>query len=245
MKILLSVAYDGTNYFGWQRQIDKNTIDQEIEKALLKIYSQNIRVLGASRTDSGVHSLDQKCIFSIDKTSIPVENLKFVLNKFLPLDIRITNSEEAEEDFNLFLAVKSKTYSYTIDICKFENPKNRLYAYHSAYELNIEKMIEASKYFLGKHDFIGFSSTGSPREDTVRTINYLDIKKQGDLIYIIINGDGFLYNMVRIISGTLLEVGRGKINPEEIEDIIKSKNRKKAGKTAPAMGLTLEKIYLE
>lgn len=245
MKVLLSIAYDGTNYFGWQKQKDRKTVALEIENALEKIFNIKIKVLGASRTDSGVHALDQKCVFEIENSNIPIENLKHVLNRFLPMDIRIINSMLVLQSFDLLANVISKTYSYCIETCTFENPKTRLYAFYYPHSLDTMKMADAAKFFVGTHDFIGFSSIGSPRENTVRIINNLEVKKNGSLIYISINGNGFLYNMVRIISGTLMDVGCGKINPTDMESIILSKERKMAGKTAKAKGLTLEKIFLE
>lgn len=245
MKVMLSVAYDGTNYFGWQKQKDKTTISGEIENALEKIYGEKITVFGASRTDSGVHSLDQKCIFIVHKSSIPITKLKLVLNHYLPNDIVVTNSKEVLEDFDLLGTVKNKTYSYSIDTGEFENPINSRYAYYCTYDLDIKKMEEACLYFIGTYDFIGFSSTGSVRQNTIRTINDCHIERDKDLVKIVINGNGFLYNMVRIISGTLIDVGIGKVEPTDIMDIIESKDRKRAGKTAIAKGLILEKIFLE
>ncbi len=243
MKILLTVSYDGTNYHGWQRQNDKVTVAGELEKYLEKIYKEKIKIIGASRTDAGVHALDQKASFTVKSSNIPVDKLKLVLNRLLPLDIRIIKSEEVSSEFHPILHSQSKTYRYTIFNGDYDNPLHRLYSVYVKNKLDFDAMVKASHEFEGTHDFVGFCATGSSQKNTVRTIYSTKMYRQGDFIYFEITGNGFLYNMVRTIVGTLIDVGSGKTLPEDISNIIKSKNRKLSSKTVQAKGLTLLKVY--
>ncbi len=241
MKILLTVAYDGSNYFGWQVQNNFVTVQQKIEQALSNLLKKDISVRGASRTDTGVHAMAQGVVFETD-TTIPISKLPYAINSFLPDDIVVTKAREVGKDFHPQYSVLNKTYEYKILNAEFKNPKLIKYTDFYRGKLDIEKMQNACKYFIGEYDFKAFCASGSQAKTTVRKIYFLDVQKNDDIITIKINGNGFLYNMVRIIAGTLLYVGSGKIKPEEISEIIKSKDRAKAGKTLAPNGLTLMEV---
>lgn len=242
--IRLIIEYDGTNYFGWQKQKKGITIQDTIEKAIKKVTGEDVELIGSSRTDSGVHARGMVANFKTD-SKIPEEKFREAINSKLPDDIGIIKSEEVNEGFHSRYASLGKTYSYTI-INRYEKVAlDRNYALQVKDILNIEDMEEACKYFIGKHDFKAFRTTGSSVKTSVRTIKELYVKKDKDIIKIYITADGFLYNMVRIIVGTLIEVGKGKIKSESIRDIINSGERTKAGPCVPARGLVLEKVYYE
>lgn len=240
--IKLTIEYDGSNYFGWQKQNNKETVQETIERAILAVTGEKINLTGSSRTDTGVHAKGMVANFKTN-TSIPPNKIKFALNNKLPDDIVIINSEEVSEDFHSRYNSKGKTYCYTIINRKDRLALGRNYAYQFKWDLDIERMKSACKYFLGEHDFCAFMSSGSSVKTTVRTINELYIENNKDEIKIFISANGFLYNMVRIIVGTLIMVGIGKISDKDITDIIESKDRTKAGACVPANGLTLEKVY--
>ncbi len=242
MKILLTLSYDGTKYSGWQIQENAVTVQQRINEGLSRLYTQEISVLGASRTDAGVHAICQKAVFSVDKNPIPPERLPYALNSFLPKDIVVTRAEYVSDDFHPINDAKLKTYEYRIKYGDFLNPKERNYCEFVKGTLDIEKMQKAAVQFLGRHDFKGFSAAGSSVKTTIREIFEINIVHKNSEVLIIVTGDGFLYNMVRIIAGTLIYVGQGKINENDITAIIKSKDRSKAGKTAGPQGLTLINI---
>lgn len=240
--VKLTIEYDGTNYCGWQKQNNEKTIQEEIEKAIYKAVGEVVEVIGSSRTDAGVHARGMVANFKTNAT-IPFDKFKYAINDKLPDDIAIIESEEVSEDFHARYDSKGKTYCYSI-INRQQKPAiGRNYVYHFKWDLNIEKMREACKHFIGKHDFKAFRSLGSSVKTTERTIEELYIESEGEKINIFITADGFLYNMVRIIVGTLLKVGRGKIPVEDIEKIILLGDRKKAGPCVPAQGLILEKVY--
>ncbi len=240
--VKLTIEYDGTNYCGWQKQNNEKTIQEEIEKAIYKAVGEIVEVIGSSRTDAGVHARKMVANFKTNAT-IPFDKFKYAINDKLPDDIAIIESEEVSEDFHARYDSKGKTYCYSI-INRQQKPAiGRNYVYHFKWDLDIEKMREACKYFIGKHDFKAFRSLGSSVKTTERTIKELYIESEGEKINIFITADGFLYNMVRIIVGTLLKVGRGKIPIEDIEKIILLGDRKKAGPCVPAQGLILEKVY--
>lgn len=240
--VKLTIEYDGTNYCGWQKQNNEKTIQEEIEKAIYKAVGEVVEVIGSSRTDAGVHARKMVANFKT-KATIPFDKFKYAINDKLPDDIAIIESEEVSEDFHARYDSKGKTYCYSI-INRQQKPAiGRNYVYHFKWDLDIEKMREACKYFIGKHDFKAFRSLGSSVKTTERTIKELYIESEGEKINIFITADGFLYNMVRIIVGTLLKVGRGKISVEDIEKIILLGDRKKAGPCVPAQGLILEKVY--
>ena len=240
--IKLTIEFDGSNFCGWQKQPKGRTVQETIEKAIFKATNEQIEINGSSRTDSGVHA---KCMVAnfFTNSTIPSEKFREAINVRLPEDVSIIRSEEVDENFHARYSSKGKTYSYTI-INRYERLSlGHQYLYHYRYPLDFNKMEEACKYFLGTHDFKAFMSPGSSIKTTVRTIYELYLKKDGEKIQIFITGNGFLYNMVRIIVGTLLKVGNGKIKPDEIEDIIKEGNRKRAGMCVPAKGLILEKVF--
>jgi len=240
-RIKLEVAYDGTNYCGWQIQPGKPTVEAEINQALTKLLKEEIKVIGASRTDSGVHALGNVAVFDTERM-IPAEKICFALNQWLPEDIRVQNSIEVPSDFHPRKVACRKTYEYRILNSRIAIPTERLYANFIYYDIDIEKMQEAANDLIGEHDFKSFCSVKTQVLDTVRTIYKLEVHKNGDIITIRVNGNGFLYNMVRIIVGTLLEVGRGSIQPEMVKEILEKKDRKFAGPTAPANGLILVNI---
>lgn len=241
MKILITIAYDGTNYSGWQIQKNTLTIQKKVTEAVSKLYNEEISILGASRTDSGVHALGQRAAFTCNN-KIPLEKLPYALNAFLPSDIRIFKAEEVSADFHPINDAINKTYRYKIENSDFQNPLSRNFAWHYPYALDFEKMKRASADFIGTYDFSAFCSSGSSAKSMIRTINTLELQKDGARIYFDINGNGFLYNMVRIIAGTLVYAGIGKIKEGEIKEIIASKKRKNAGITAPPEGLTLIQV---
>ncbi|MGL5614863.1 MAG: tRNA pseudouridine(38-40) synthase TruA [Sarcina sp.] len=240
--IKLVIEYDGTKFCGWQRQVKERTIQGTLERAISKITGEEIDVIGSSRTDSGVHA---KAFIANFKTNSRIPSIKFkdAINTKLPGDVVIIDSEEVTEDFHARYCSKGKTYCYTI-LNRYEpSALERNYVMHFRGRLDIESMREACKYFIGKHDFEAFRTLGSSVKTTVRTVTDLHIEIEGDKIKVFISADGFLYNMVRIIVGTLIQVGLGRIEPVEIEKIIKSKDRKKAGKSVESQGLCLEKVF--
>jgi len=243
-RIRLIVAYDGTNYCGWQIQPNGITIEEVLNRQLSQLLKEKIQVIGASRTDSGVHALGNIAVFDTE-SKIPAEKMSFALNQRLPEDIRIQDSKEVPLDFHPRKCNSIKTYEYRIVNRRFEIPSYRLNSYFVYLPLNLDAMREAASYLTGEHDFISFCSTRSQTEDTYRMIYHLDIEKQGDMILIRISGNGFLYNMVRIIVGTLIKVGLGVYPPSYIKEILNAKNRQAAGPKAPAKGLTLVSIEFE
>jgi len=242
MKTLLTMAYDGSAYYGWQKQPGRKTIQGTLEDSLLNLYKQPIITLGASRTDSGVHAFGQRVCFVTPKINIPIENLPMALNGLLPDDIVITEARHVHKGFCTINDAKRKTYEYTILNRKYPDPKLRNYVCHITPSLDIDTMKQACKAFEGTHDFTAFCASGSKTVTKVRTVYRNLIEAQGDIIKIYITGNGFLYNMVRIIAGTLIEVGLGRISAIDVSEIIKSRDRAKAGKTAPAKGLTLVSV---
>ena len=237
----LTIAYDGTNYCGWQIQPNGITVEEVINKKLSKLLKEEITVIGASRTDSGVHAMGNVAVFDSD-TTIPGDRIAAALNQRLPDDIVITKSEEVAPDFHPRYCDCSKTYEYHIINTRIPIPTKRLTNYFVSYDLNIEDMKEAASYLVGEHDFVSFCNVRTDVENTVRTITELEVTKNGDEITIRISGNGFLYNMVRIIVGTLIRVGRGFYSPEKVKEILEAKDRKAAGVTAPAHGLMLMQI---
>lgn len=240
-RIKLTIAYDGTNYCGWQVQPNGITIEEVINKALRKLTGEEITVIGASRTDSGVHAMGNVAVFDTD-TTIPADRIAVALNQRLPEDIVIVKSEEVASDFHPRYCDCSKTYEYHIINTRIPNPTKRLTNYFVSYVLDIDKMRKAASYLVGEHDFVSFCNVRTEVENTVRCITELEILKCGDEITIRITGNGFLYNMVRIIVGTLIRVGRGFYEPEKVKEILEVKDRKAAGVTAPAHGLMLMEI---
>lgn len=246
--IKLTIEYDGTHYHGWQSQVNADTVQDAVNAAVSKLTGESINITGSSRTDTGVHAYGQVANFFID-SAIPADKFTFALNSILPDDIVIVNSEEVAMDFHARFSTKGKKYRYLIYNSTFPSAILRHRAYHIFYPLDIEVMATAAKYFLGTHDFAAFMATGSYVKSTIRTIKDISLSydnsdqiQAGKLVKLNIYGDGFLYNMVRIIAGTLVQVGYGKIKPEEIPGIIAACDRRKAGKTAPAHGLYLVEV---
>lgn len=237
-RIRLTVAYDGTNYQGWQIQPGVRTIEGELNKHLSGLLQETITVIGASRTDSGVHALCNIAVFDAH-TQIPGEKISYALNQRLPEDIRIQKSEEVDRDFHPRHCNSRKTYEYHIWNAQFPLPTRRLYHYYTYRELDTIKMKAAGAYLEGEHDFKSFCAAAAVVESTVRTIYEVNVERKGQEIIIRVCGNGFLYNMVRIIAGTLLEVGMGKYSPEQIQTILAARERSAAGPTAPANGLIL------
>lgn len=242
---MLIVAYDGTYYSGFQVQPAAPTIEGELNKHLSALFGQDIKVIGASRTDAGVHALCNAAVFDAE-TTMPAEKIAYALNQRLPEDIRIQKSGEVADDFHPRHTDTRKTYEYRIITGEFPNPLKRLYAYHTYHSLDIMRMQKAATYLVGEHDFKSFCSVKAVVESTVRTIYTVDVEQREEEITIRVCGNGFLYNMVRIIAGTLLEVGKGRWEPEKVKEMLESKDRCAAGPTAPAHGLTLVKYeFLE
>lgn len=284
-RIRLTIAYDGTAYVGWQIQKNGIAVEQVINEHLSKLLKEDITIIGASRTDSGVHARGNVAVFDTE-TRIPPEKISYALNQSLPADIRIVRSEEVEADFHPRHTDCVKTYQYTILNARYYLPTVRLYAGYVYYPLDIEKMKEAAKYLTGTHDFEAFSSAGGQQRTTVRTIYSLEVtsewldsddsyeakqeaeitEKQADtetpeqkfllegkknngtmsyrpkIVKITVTGDGFLYNMVRIIAGTLEKVGMGIYPPEYVKEILESRDRRLSAPKAAACGLTLMRI---
>ena len=241
MRVMIIVAYDGTNYAGWQIQKGQVTIEQKLNEALGELLQEEINVIGASRTDAGVHSLGSVAVFDTD-TKIAPEKISYAANTYLPPDIVIQESFEVDEDFHPRKCDSEKTYEYRILNRRMPLPQRAKDTYHYRYPLDIDKMRAAASYLIGPHDFKSFCSTHAQVKDTIRTIYSISILKEEDIISIRVCGAGFLYNMVRIIAGTLIEVGAGRMEPQNVGEILKKCDRKYAGPTAPAKGLTLISI---
>lgn len=239
-RVKLTVAYDGTNYHGWQLQKNGITIESELNRCLTQLLGEEIQVIGASRTDAGVHAMGNIAIF--DTTArIPAEKISYALNQRLPEDIRIQCSQEVAADWHPRRQNSRKTYDYRIYCGEFPMPVKRLYTLFTYHKLNVEWMQQGLALLEGEHDFKSFCQVNAQVESTVRTIYHATLIKEGPELVIQVCGNGFLYNMVRIIVGTILEIGQGKKKPEDIKQILQQKNRKAAGPTAPACGLTLVK----
>ena len=239
-RIMLTVAYDGTNYCGWQIQPNGVTIEGVLNEQLSELLNEDITVIGASRTDSGVHALCNVAVFDTC-SPIPGEKMSYALNQRLPEDIRIVDSKEVAPDFHPRHCNSRKTYEYHIVNAPFPNPMKRLYSHFTYVPCNVDAMKEAAAYLVGEHDFKSFCTVGAQVESTVRTITDLQVFRVEDEIIICVTGTGFLYNMVRIIAGTLLDVGYGRRKATDIPDILAALDRQAAGPTAPAQGLRLVK----
>ncbi len=247
MRILMTIAYDGTNFSGWQKQKlpEVRTVEGELEKALRKLFRDPVlECIGASRTDAGVHALGQRAVVDVE-TTIPAEKIPLAVRAFLPEDIAVTKAEEVPPEFHPRFDCVKKTYEYRFWNAPAKNPKERLYSAHQAKPLDVEQMNRAASAFIGRHDFAAFCAAGSSVSSTVRTIFDCHAEREGDIVKIFVTGDGFLYNMVRIIAGTLMAVGLGKLLPETLPGIIEGGDRRQAGQTAEPQGLTLLEIYYE
>jgi len=240
--IKLTIEYDGTDYAGWQIQDNAITIQQVIQEALEKLTGDQVKLVGSGRTDSGVHALGQVANF-FTRSTIPSDRFDHALNSILPSDIRVLSSQQVPLDFHARYSAKEKTYRYQMLVNTHGSAIVNRFYYHVRPPLDIEAMKRACKAFIGTHDFAAMQATGSAVKSTIRTIYEADLKEDKDRLYFLVRGNGFLYNMVRIMVGTLIEVGRGKIKDTDIPDILRSGKRERAGFTAPAKGLFLDRVY--
>lgn len=242
--IKLIIEYDGKPFNGWQKQPEKLNIQGEIERAIEEITGEKVELIASGRTDAGVHSFGQTANFKTN-SNIPIEKFAIAINSKLKKSIVVKSAEEVDERFHSRYNCVRKKYRYVINNSKCGSAIYRALEYHIPIKLDVEKMKEAAKYFEGEHDFKGFKATGGNNKSTVRNIYKAEVKYNEDdeRIMIELTGNGFLYNMVRIIAGTLVEVGLGKIEPKGIKEIIEAKDRTKAGKTLPAQGLYLMEVY--
>lgn len=258
-RVMLTVAYDGTAYCGWQIQPGKETIEGIVTRCIRELTGETVEVIGASRTDSGVHALGNIAVFDTD-SSIPAEKFSYALNRRLPEDIRIQDAREVDPTFHPRHCESRKTYEYRIYHAPFPLPTKRLYTHFTYVPMDVERMRQGAAFLVGEHDFKSFCSAGTQAQTTVRRVDSIEVwendgavpgqdgrkgvsvesaVRSGREIVIRVAGRGFLYNMVRIIAGTLMEVGRGQIAPERVKDILEACDRQAAGPTAPACGLTL------
>ncbi|MCD8180986.1 MAG: tRNA pseudouridine(38-40) synthase TruA [Firmicutes bacterium] len=242
MNIKLKLQYDGTAYHGWQIQKNAVTVQETVRNAVEKITGEKINLIGCGRTDTGVHAEGYVCNFHT-QSRIPCEKYPYALNACLPDDIVCFGAEEVEDDFHANKSAVKKRYVYKILNREFSDAVMHRYAWHYKYPVDIDKMRAAAKAFEGEHDFVGFASSGFSVKTTVREIYSLDVSRDGDIITVDVTGNGFLYNMVRIITGTLVFAGTGRINPDDMREIIESKDRSRAGITAPPQGLCLKEVY--
>lgn len=240
--IKLIIEYDGIEFCGWQKQPEQRTVQGEIEKALRKITREDINIIGSGRTDSGVHATGQVANF-FTNSNIPVHKFALALNSVLSKDVTIKESYEADEEFHSRYSAKGKEYKYLIYNQRVRSPLLRHYTYHVPYELDLVKINRAGEDFIGEHDFRSFMASGRDVDNTVRRIDKLSINRDNNIIEIVVRGNGFLYNMVRIMVGTLIDIGIGKISQDNIPNILLSKNRQNAGHTAKPQGLYLEKVF--
>ncbi len=240
----LTLSYDGTDYCGFQLQPNGATIQGWLEDALTRVYKTNIKVKGCSRTDAGVHARMYVCSYTAPDC-VPPDKLPLAVRAYLPEDICVYACEPAENDFHARYDNSGKTYCYTVNTSKFQDVFTRRFEWHYPKQLDVAKMQKAADCFLGSHDFSGFMSAGSNVCGTVRTVSRLDVTAEGERIRIFIRADGYLYNMVRIIVGTLVMVGDGKIDHTDMPDIIASCDRTRAGITAPPEGLTLYEVHYD
>lgn len=239
--IKLTLRYDGTAYCGWQRQNNGISVQQKIEEAIEEITGAYSFLEGCGRTDAGVHALCYTANFLSD-TKIPSKKLHFAINTKLPDDIRVMHAEDAEETFHSRFSAVKKTYRYEISTDCIFDPFLINRVWNFPFELDFDKMKEQASSFVGEHDFLGFMSAGGQVKTTVRTIYSAELFRENGKIIFEVTGNGFLYNMVRIMAGTLVSIGSGKIT-EKLSDIIASKDRSRAGITAPPQGLYLKKVY--
>lgn len=239
--LLITISYDGSSYHGWQVQKNAVTVQQVFQTAVEKLFCEKIDIKGCSRTDSGVHA-NMYCVSLKTQKNIPCKNIITGLNTYLPKDIAVKDCREVSPDFHARYSVKSKEYVYRVCNTQIRDPFLKDYALHYRYPINADYLNLEAQAFLGTHDFSGFCSAKSDVEDTVRTVYSFSVKRAGDEVVFTVEADGFLYNMVRIMVGTLLFVNEGKIKQGELAEIIESKDRKRAGKTAPPHGLYLNQV---
>ena len=237
-RIRAIISYDGTNYCGWQKQPNGITIEEVLNRAIGELTGEQIEVIGASRTDAGVHAYGNVAVFDTE-ARMAADRFAYAINQRLPEDIRVQYTDEVPADWHPRKRDSRKTYEYRILNRRIDVPTERLYSHFCYFDLDVDKMREAICYIVGTHDFTSFCSIKSQASSPVRTVYALEIYEDGDIITIHIEGSGFLYNMVRIIAGTLLKVGMGVYPPEHVKEIIDARDRQQAGQTMPAKGLTL------
>ncbi len=239
--IRLLIEYDGTNYAGWQWQKNAKTVQETLAKAVGQAVQEPVKIYGAGRTDAGVHALGQVANFHTH-SNIPSGRLLLAINFYLPHDITIKDAADVPESFHAQYCAVSKVYQYTLFNDWVRTSLNRNFCYVCGFQLNVDKMLDAAQYLIGTHDFTSFTTRALQEKNRIRTVKRLEIKNEEKYLYFSVEADGFLYNMVRTIVGTLIEVGRGKIAVENVKDILDAKNRNLAGPTAPAKGLCLMEV---
>ena len=242
--VRLLIEYDGTNYAGWQWQKNDTTVQETLSKAIVQSVQEPVKIYGAGRTDAGVHALGQVANFKTT-SNIPSGRLLLAINFYLPHDITIKDAADVPESFHAQYCAVSKIYQYTLFNDRIRTSLNRNFCYVCGFQLNVDKMLDAAQYLIGTHDFTTFTTKALQEKNRIRTVKRLEIKKEGKYIYFTVEADGFLYNMVRSIVGTLIEVGRGKTAVKNVKDILDAKNRNLAGPTAPAKGLCLMEVKYE
>lgn len=244
MRIKLVIEYDGTAYSGWQRQDKDPSVQQAVEEALQGLTGEKIAIHAAGRTDAGVHAFGQVAHFDT-QSRIPPDKFSFALNTMLPPDIRIRDSSEADADFHARFSAKRKHYRYVIQNGPHASAIHRDHSMHVPLSLDLEKMQRGAECLVGEHDFSAFTSAQLRVKSAVRTVYGIEVSRDGNFVRIDVTGSGFLYNMVRIIAGTLIYVGIGKLQPEEVFAILESRDRRKAGITAQPQGLFLMEVFYE
>ena len=243
-QILLTVAYDGTSYCGWQAQSEVLAVQEVLAQRLVQLFGDELTTLGASRTDGGVHALGQRmCVrLPMGVCKVPLDKLPEVMNARLPKDVTVVYAEQVPKEFHPIFHAKRKTYTYTIQDSKYANPLLWNFSCHSRVRLDAAAMNRAAALFVGEHDFEAFRAMGGTTKTSVRTMHEANVRREGDLVLFTVTGSGFLYNMVRIMTGTLMSVGEGKLAAEDISAILASRDRARAGRTVPPQGLTLVKV---
>ena len=241
-RIMLVLAYDGTDFYGYQVQNDDRTVQKVLEDAIFKLTGERVKSVASGRTDSGVHAEGQVVHFDTNST-VPGSKFKDALNSLLDKDVKVLKSKEVSADFHARYSAKSKVYKYSIYNGEIENPLNNRYATFYPYKIDFDKINDAIKEIVGTHDFKCFLASGSQVKNTVRTVEYIKVAKKGKLVTFTVKGNGFLYNMVRIIVGTLLEISQGRLTVANLKNAVELKERKLVGKTMPPNGLQLYKVY--
>ena len=241
-RVLLTISYDGTAYVGWQRQLNGVAVQQKVEEALFALLGETTPITGAGRTDAGVHALGQ-CAHFDTRSTIPADRFPYALNTHLPPDIKVVEAREVGAFFHARFDAVGKTYTYRVHNAPHPSALYRNYMAHVSAALDVEAMRTALKHLFGTHDFAAFQAVGGTARTTVRTLTHLDIEKQDERLTLIVQGNSFLYNMVRIIAGTLLEIGRGKLDVNCFRKAIDTGDRLALGPTAPACGLELTQVF--
>lgn len=243
-RILLTIEYDGSGFAGWQRQASFRTVQAEVEKAVSRATGRESTIWGASRTDAGVNALGQRAHF-FNYSTIPAEKFPFVLNTMLPPDVRIRAAREVPDWLHARFSCRGKIYTYRIWNNRHASAIRRNFTTHVPVPVDTDKMAEAARRFLGAHDFAAFQASGGTAKTTLRTIYGLDVNRDGDDVTLVVRGNAFLYNMVRIMAGTLIAIGQSRLSPDCIDEALETGNRLVLGVTAPPGGLELTKIFYD